>query len=419
LIPDKILIIPFILLLLAIAVFPLAAPNWWHKHYPKVSLFPAVLVILYYLFITSDISKITHTFEDYFSFISLLFGLYVVSGGIFINVKGKSTPLRNAALLSLGAVLSNILGTTGASMLLVRPYIESNKYRIKPYHIIFFIFLIGNIGGSLTPVGDPPLLLGYIKGVPFFWIFGQMFFIWLFAVGALIAVFITIDGFYFRKVRTKLKHDIEDTGERIMVKGYRNLIFLFIIVISVFIREPKYLSEIIMIASAVISYKITPKDIHERNHFNFKPIREVSIIFFGIFATMIPALSYITLHSKSFGLDSVNHVFWYSGILTSFLDNAPTYMNFLSGSMGVFGLSVDKISDVVRFSSDYPDFLKSVSTASVFFGAMTYIGNAPNFMIKSIAEHKGIKMPGFFEYIYKYSLVILIPLFVFVWLIFF
>ncbi|MDD5360877.1 MAG: sodium:proton antiporter [Ignavibacteria bacterium] len=418
-IPDKILIIPFILLLLAISVFPLAVPNWWHRHYPKVSLIPGILIILYYLFISSDVPKITHTLEDYFSFISLLFGLYVVSGGIFINIKGKSTPLRNAVLLSAGAVLSNILGTTGASMLLVRPYIESNKYRIKPYHIIFFIFLIGNIGGSLTPIGDPPLLLGYIKGVPFLWIFRQMLFVWLFAVGVLLAVFIIIDGFYFRKIRLNLKHDIDNTGERIFVKGYRNLIFLFVIVISVFIREPKFLSEIIMIASAIISYNITPKDIHERNHFNFEPIKEVGIIFFGIFATMIPALSYITLHSKSLGLDSVNHIFWYSGILTSFLDNAPTYMNFLSGSMGGFGLSVDKISDVIKFSADYPDFLKSVSTASVFFGAMTYIGNAPNFMIKSIAEHKGIKMPGFFEYIYKYSLVILIPLFVFVWLIFF
>jgi Na+/H+ antiporter NhaD/arsenite permease-like protein len=407
------------MLLLSIAVFPLAAPKWWHRHYPKVSLIPGVLIIFYYLVISSDLPILTHTFEDYFSFISLLFSLYVVSGGIFIKVKGKSTPLRNAALLSLGAVLSNILGTTGASMLLVRPFIESNKYRIKPYHIIFFIFLIGNIGGSLTPVGDPPLLLGYIKGVPFFWVFEQMIFVWLFAVGVLLAVFIIIDGFYFKKIRMNLKQNIDHTGERIVVKGYRNLIFLLVIVISVFIREPKFLSEIIMIASAVISYKITPKEIHERNQFNFEPIREVGIIFFGIFATMIPALSYISLHSKSLGLDSVSHIFWYSGILTSFLDNAPTYMNFFTGSMGVFGLSVDKISDVVKFSADYPDFLKSVSTASVFFGAMTYIGNAPNFMIKSIAEHKGIKMPGFFEYIYKYSLVILIPLFVIVWLIFF
>ncbi len=416
---DKLIIIPFIVLLLSLALFPVAAPKWWHKNYPKLSIILAVTVIIYYLFAADGIEKLTHAILDYISFIALLFSLFVVSGGIFIKIKGKSTPLRNAVLLGLGSVISNIFGTTGASMLLIRPYLDSNKYRIRPYHVIFFIFLIGNIGGSLTPIGDPPLLLGFIKGVPFFWVSEHLIYVWLFATVLLISVFFIFDYRNFRKVRHALQHDIEEEGEKVTVLGYRNLLFLGILVASVFLQKPLFLREVIMAAVAFVSYKMTPKDIHERNHFNFEPIKEVAYLFFGIFVTMIPALAYMSVNSKSFGLDNVHSVYWFTGILTSFLDNAPTYMNFLTGSMGAFGLAAGRAEDVVRFSVEHPEFLKAISVSAVFFGAMTYIGNAPNFMIKSIAEHKGVKMPGFFEYMYKYSIIILLPLFFLVWVVFF
>jgi len=417
-IQDKLIILPFVVLLLSLALFPVIYPKWWHRNYPKLSISLAVIVIIYYLFSTDGIPKLTHAIEDYISFIALLFSLFVVSGGIYIKTRGKSTPFRNVILLAIGSAISNLFGTTGASMLLIRPYLESNKYRIRPFHVIFFIFLIGNIGGSLTPIGDPPLLLGFIKGVPFFWVFEHLIIVWLFTIAALMLVFWVFDFINYKKVSSSLQHDIDEEGEKVKIRGYKNLFLLVIIIGAVLLREPKFLREIIMLATAVVSYKITSKEIHERNHFNFEPIKEVAYLFFGIFVTMIPALTYMSENSKALGLDNVNSVFWYSGILTSFLDNAPTYMNFLTGSMGTYGLMINSAQDVLRFSVEYPEFLKTISISSVFFGAMTYIGNAPNFMIKSIAEHKGVKMPGFFEYMYRYSLIILLPLFFFIWVIF-
>ncbi|MCE1164128.1 MAG: sodium:proton antiporter [Bacteroidetes bacterium] len=418
-IQEKIIIIPFIVLLLSLALFPMVLPKWWHKNYPKLSVSLAAIVIIYYLFTAEGLPKLAHALEDYFSFIALLFSLFVVSGGIYIKIRGKSTPLRNAALLLAGSVISNIFGTTGASMLLIRPYLDSNKYRIRPYHVVFFIFLVGNIGGSLTPIGDPPLLLGFIKGVPFFWVFEHLFSVWLFTVGLLVVLFFIFDYVNFHRVRPSLQHDIDEEGEKVTVLGLKNMLLLIVIVASVFLQKPLFLREIIMLGAAFVSYRITPKDIHERDHFNFEPIKEVAYLFFAIFVTMIPALAYMSENSKTFGLDHVGSLFWFSGMLTSFLDNAPTYMNFLTGSMSTFGLMTGSPADVIKFSIDYPAFLKAVSVGSVFFGAMTYIGNAPNFMIKSIAEHKGVKMPGFFQYMAGYSVIILLPVFFLVWIIFF
>jgi len=416
---ELILIVPFVVLLLSIAVFPLILPEFWHKNYPRISIGLGFIVLLYYLFVEPDTAQLLHTFSEYISFIALLFSLFVVSGGIFIKVKGKATPLKNVLILFLGAVIANLFGTAGASMLLIRPFIESNKYRMHPYHIVFFIFIVGNIGGSLSPVGDPPLLLGYLKGVPFFWVMERLFVVWAGAVFILILLFFIIDTYYYHRIDEKVQDEIEYSGEKINVLGLVNLIPLAMIIGSVFITKPVFVREIIMLSAAFLSLKITKKEIHKRNHFNYEPIKEVALLFLGIFLTMIPALRYISVNSHLFGLDNVGNVFWAGGVLTSFLDNAPTYLNILSGTMGAFNLSLNNPLEVVKFSNEYPLYLKAVSVACVYFGAMTYIGNAPNFMIKTFAEHKGVKVPGFFEYMYKYSLVILLPLFVLIWLFFY
>ena len=418
-IQDLLIILPFILLLLSIAVLPITFSEFWEKRYPVISFGLAVIVILYYLIFEGNAGKILHSLDEYISFISLLFSLYIVSGGIFIKIRGKSTPLRNSILLFIGAIISNFFGTTGASMLLIRPYIETNKYRLKPYQIIFFIFIVSNIGGSLTPVGDPPLLLGYLKGIPFLWYFLNLFHIWAFAVIILLIIFYITDKYFFDKVEPEIQEEVEQEGERIRIEGKWNLVPLGIIVLSVLINEPKYLREIIMLLSAVLSYRLTSDKIHIKNHFTFAPIKEVAILFFGIFVTMIPALTFVAENSVKFGLDKLRNVYWYSGILTSFLDNAPTFLNFLTGAMSSNKLSVNNPVMVLDFAVNNTEFLAAISIASVFFGAMTYIGNAPNFMVKSISEHKGLKMPGFIEYMYKYSILVLLPLLIIIWFVFF
>lgn len=418
-IQELIIIIPFVLLLLSIAILPITYSEFWNKNYLKISVSLSVIVISYYLFVDGRSYKIIHTLEEYFSFITLLFCLYLVSGGIFIIIKGKSTPLRNSILLLVGGVFANIIGTTGSSMLFIRSFIDSNKYRLQNYQIIFFIFIVGNIGGSLSPVGDPPLLIGFIKGVPFLWYFSNLIYIWLFTVGILILIFFVIDKYNYDRVKQFEKKIVEEKGLKIKIEGAWNLVPLFIIVLSVLIKEPVFLREIIMLLTAIASYRLTSKEIYEKNHFSFMPIIEVALLFLGIFITMIPALSFVSDNSKLFGLNKLNNVYWFAGALTSFLDNAPTFLNFINGSMSSYNLSIDIKEDVLKFANNYAVFLKAISVSSVFFGAVTYIGNAPNFMIKSVAEHKGLKMAGFFEYMYKYSLVILLPVFIFIWYVFF
>lgn len=418
-IKEIFIILPFVVLLLSIAVLPVTFPEVWEKRYSAISFTLAAAIIAYYLVFEGSAVKVLHSLEEYFSFITLLFSLYIVSGGIFIKLRGKSTPLRNSILLLTGAFISNFFGTTGASMLLIRPYIETNKYRIKPYHIIFFIFIVSNIGGSLTPVGDPPLLIGFLKGIPFFWYAANIYHIWLFAILSLLTVFYIYDKYFYDKVKYAIQEEAEKDMERLTVEGKWNLVPLLIIVFSVLISQPKFLREIMMLLAAVISYRTTPDSVHTKNHFSFAPIKEVAVLFFGIFITMIPALSFVSENSVKFGLDRLENVYWYSGTLTSFLDNAPTFLNFLTGSMSSKNLSVDTPAMVLEFSKTYSKYLIAISVASVFFGAMTYIGNAPNFMVKSISENKGLKMPGFAEYIYKYSIIILLPLFIIIWFLFF
>jgi Na+/H+ antiporter NhaD/arsenite permease-like protein len=321
----------------------------------------------------------------------------------------------NTGLLAAGAVVSNLLGTTGASMLLVRPFLRINKARIREYHIVFFIFIVSNMGGALTPIGDPPLFLGYLNGVPFHWTILQVWPIWLLGLMIVLTIFYIMDDVYYRRW-VEEKH-ARPKPSKVQLLGTQNFIFLVIILVAVFASSPQ--REIIMISAAAASYRFAKKEALRANEFNFTPIKEVAILFAGIFATMVPALDWLELNADRLGIRTAGHFFWASGILSSFLDNAPTYLNFLSAGMGLHHLVLGNAQHMETFIAEHGKFLLAISVGSVFFGANTYIGNGPNFMVKSIAEHAGVKCPSFFGYIVKYSIPILIPTFALVWFIFF
>ncbi|MBU1100841.1 MAG: sodium:proton antiporter [Bacteroidetes bacterium] len=430
--PNPIMVLPFVILLLMIATGPLFYHHFWEHHYPKVAILLGAVTSSYYLFYLHDSISLLHTMAEYLSFIALLASLFVASGGIYIKIARKSTPMLNTLILLLGAVIANIIGTTGASMLLIRPFMKINQNRIKPYHIIFFIFSVSNIGGALTPIGDPPLFLGFLRGVDFFWFITNIWYIWLPTILLLLTIFYIVD------MRNKEESEAnKDYSGKITIKGTKNFIYLAIILISVFI-DPAVISwvpslsplpfgirEIIMFSVVYLSFKTADQECLKANEFDFEPIREVAFLFVGIFATMIPALQLIGATAKEMGAQLNAGVFyWATGSLSAFLDNAPTYLNFLSAELGKFGMDVNSIPDVRAFSQGTVDpvtplFLRSISVAAVFFGAMTYIGNGPNFMVKAIAERAGVKMPSFFAYLIKYAIPILLPIFVLVWLIFF
>ena len=425
--PDPYMVIPFVILLLMIATGPLFYHHFWEHHYPKIAIFLGLITITYYLAVLGDSTSLLHTLTEYLAFIALLASLFVASGGILIKVDKKSTPMVNVMILLFGAVIANIIGTTGASMLLIRPFIKLNKDRIKPYQVIFFIFLVSNIGGALTPIGDPPLFLGFLRGVDFFWFFSNIWHIWLPTILLVLLIFYIIDSRNMPK-----EVDEKEYSGKIEFKGLKNVGFLLIVLISVFI-DPAVMSwvpslaplpfgirEIIMFMVVYFSYKKADPEILKANEFDFEPIKEVAYLFVGIFATMIPALQLIAYEAKVYGEQLNAGIFyWATGLLSGFLDNAPTYLNFLSAEMGKFGLDINKVQDVHTLSVDHPLYLTAISVAAVFFGAMTYIGNGPNFMVKSICERSGIKMPSFFAYLIKYSIPILIPVFILVWLAFF
>ena len=433
---------PFVLLLFSIAVMPLTRRHWWEANYAAVSFGLGILVVVYYIVVVGNGPRVFLSSYEYLSFISLIGSLFVVSGGIHVRIRGKASPWENLGLLTTGAVVSNLLGTTGASMILIRPYLRLNKYRIKPYHIVFFIFVVSNIGGALTPIGDPPLFLGYLKGIPFFWIISRVSHIWVLTVGLVLLVFFAVDSYYFRKESGKVRHEAS-ASEEPEVTGLHNIVFLFVIIGAVFIDRPAplMLREVIMWGAALASYFTTKEEIHRKNEFNFLPIKEVAILFAGIFATMIPALDWLELNSAKLDVVSVGQYFWGTGILSSVLDNAPTYLNFLSAAFGLHGASVENVAHVramidlgtpealglsnplaagaMAITPDTWRYVQAVSVGAVFFGACTYIGNGPNFMVKSIAEQAGVECPSFFGYVVRYTLPVLLPVFVVVWLLFF
>ncbi len=426
--PNPWMVIPFVLLLLMIASGPIFYRHFWEHHYPKISIVLGVIVAIYYAGVLGDTHSLLHTAAEYISFIALLASLFVASGGILIKVDRKSTPLFNVIFLLFGAIIANVIGTTGASMLLIRPFIRMNKDRIKPYHIIFFIFSVSNIGGALTPIGDPPLFLGFLRGVPFFWVIENVWYIWIPALLFVLAIFYVIDSL---NKSGNTENSAQFSG-KIEFRGQKNLIYLLIIIISVFIDPvvmswvpslsplPFGIREIIMFSVVFLSYKTADKEVLKANEFDFEPIKEVAYLFVGIFITMIPALQLIAHEAKVYS-NYLNQgtFYWATGVLSSFLDNAPTYLNFLSAAMGKYGLDINVKQQVMEFVVHDDVYLRAISVAAVFFGAMTYIGNGPNFMVKSISERAGIQMPSFFAYITKYSLPVLIPVFTVIWFIFF
>ncbi len=425
--PGWFMILPFVLLLLMIATGPLFYKHFWEKHYPKVAILLGVGVAVYYLVHLHDYHALLHTLTEYISFIALLASLFVASGGIHIKVDRKSTPMVNVIFLLIGGVIANIIGTTGAAMLLIRPFIRMNKNRIKPYHIIFFIFIVCNVGGALTPIGDPPLFLGYLSGVPFFWVIAHVWDIWIPTLIVILLVFYIFDSMN----KDGAEENIEYTG-RIEFKGVKNVIFLVIIILAVFIDPmvfpwvpslaplPFGIREIIMFAVVYLSYRFADRDALRDNEFDFEPIKEVAYLFIGIFITMVPALQLMAHEANVLGSELNAGVFyWATGTLSSVLDNTPTYINLLSAAMGKYGLNVAVKAQVQHFVAIDVIYLRAISVSAVFFGAITYIGNGPKFMVKSISERARFEMPSFFTYMIKYSLTILIPIYTIIWLIFF
>jgi Na+/H+ antiporter NhaD/arsenite permease-like protein len=459
-------VVPFLALLVAIAVLPFINRHWWERNYPFVAFGLGAVVILYYIFGLRHPERLLSTLIEYMSFIALIGSLFVVAGGIHLQIKGKSRPLANVSLLAIGGVIANIVGTTGASMILIRPYLRVNRYRVRPFHVVFFIFVISNMGGALTPIGDPPLFLGYLKGVPFFWVLERSWFPWVIAMGLVLAVFFVMDTLSYRGLTAAERHGAEGAHEESAASGVHNVFFLLLILVAVFITDPPFVREVLMVLAAVGSYVTTKHEIHRKNDFNFIPIKEVAILFAGIFATMIPALDWLELNAASLGIVSAGQFYFASGSLSAFLDNAPTYLNFLSAAIGLHvgpelvagvqqiiatkgaalaGLTGEHAAAIratyeslVRYHYDlvaagnvpvdqimvnallanHPLHIQAISLGAVFFGACSYIGNGPNFMVKSIAEQSGVRCPSFFGYIALYTVPVLLPVFVVIWWLF-
>lgn len=407
-------VIPFIIMLFSISFFPLLYPEFWHRNRNKavVSFIISLPVLIYFLII--EPKHIFHTIYEYFSFVTLLFSLFTISGGIAVKGDIKATPFVNTVFLLAGAILANFVGTTGASMILIRPFLQTNSERKHISHLpIFFIFLVSNIGGCLTPLGDPPLFLGYLRGVPFTWTF-RLLPEWFTAVFLTLIVFIFFEIHCYRKeLPEDLKLDKEKI-ERLRIEGKFNILLVLGVILTIFLQIKTPYREILMVIFAIISYFKTSREIHNYNNFNFYPIEEVAILFAGIFITMVPALILLDTRGKELNINQPYQFFWMTGILSSFLDNAPTYLTFFS-----LGKSVSEgICGCLKISGVSENILKAISCGAVFMGANTYIGNGPNFMVKSIVEHFGLKMPSFFGYI-RYSVSILFPIFIILTILFF
>lgn len=430
--PPLWLVLPFVAILLLIALGPLFFAHHWHRHYPRYAMGLGAFVAAYYIFVMDSIVPMEHAASEYISFIALVASLFIAASGVFLNLNLKGTALNNTLLLFFAAVVANVIATTGAAMLFIRSFMRLNKGRLKPYHIVFFIFIVANVGGALTPIGDPPLFLGFLRGVPFFWTAAHVWYIWLPAILMILGVFYTID--YRNKAESP---DPDPDQPMVSMIGAKSFFWVAIIIASVFVDPnvfewvpdlhelfgvPFGLREIIMISVAVLAYLTANKTALEKNEFHFEPIREVAWLFLGIFATMQPALQLISnFASQNADSLSVSTFYWGTGILSGILDNAPTYLNFLAASMGKFGMDVNSADSVAAFANgiDSAVYLQAISVAAVFFGAMTYIGNAPNFMVKAIAESNGVETPSFLAFIYKYSIPVLIPIYAVIYVVFY
>jgi Na+/H+ antiporter NhaD/arsenite permease-like protein len=401
-------VVPFVGLLLSIALLPLRAPHFWESHKNKglVAFLWSLPVAAYFLFNMPH--ELVLSLKDYASFLLLLTALFIISGGIVLKGDLKATPEVNTLILFVGAVLANFVGTTGASMLLIRPLLQTNSERKNTIHIpIFFIFLVSNIGGSLTPLGDPPLFMGLIKGVPFFWTL-RLFPLWAVMVAGVLLMFYVYDNMQYRKEAAR---DLIRDRQRVVplrLEGTINFLWLAGVVAAIFLPFP--LREGALILTAILSLLTTKRACRVANKFTYNPIIEVAVLFAGIFVTMVPALLILNARGAELGITEPWQFFWATGSLSSFLDNTPTYLAFFSMAQGL-GLNGDMMGIPTLM-------LKAISAGAVFMGANSYIGNGPNFMVKIIAEEYKLKMPSFFGYM-AYSFAILIPLYIVVTFIFF
>lgn len=411
-------VVPFALLLLSIAVLPLLAPRFWEHNRNK-----AVVSILLGAPVAIWIASLEHaavlrTAHEYVAFITLLTALFVISGNVVVRGTLAGTPGVNTIFLAIGAVLASFAGTTGASMLLIRPLLRANSVRRRKAHVVvFFIFVVSNVGGLLTPLGNPPLFLGFLRGVPFLWTL-TLTLEWLFMVGVLLILFFIVDSTVFRREDLETPGDLDRIAVEhevpISIAGKRNLVYLAGIVLVIYLsgtrHPPPGTQELGMLVLLALSLVTTPSRLRRENAFSWGPIVEVAVIFAGIFAAMIPALAILNARGASLGLHQPWHFFWVAGALSSVLDNAPTYLTFASAASGLLGTDAEHLGELLA-SARGRELLTAVSLGAVFMGANTYIGNGPNFMVKAVAEQSGVRMPTFFGYM-GYSIAILIPLFV-------
>ncbi|MBQ5819196.1 MAG: sodium:proton antiporter [Bacteroides sp.] len=431
------ILLPFVAMLLCIAIAPLVAEKEWEKNLNKfaVSMVLGSVVAIWMVTNNNAENEFTHKLVhqmvfDYVPFILLLTALFVVTGGIHVKGDIQATPKVNTLILAIGFVLASLMGTTGAAMLLIRPLLATNSQRKYTTHtVLFFIALVANTGGLLTPLGDPPLFLLYLRGAEFTW-FLSLLPIWAFVGISLLVIYFLLDTYYYTK-REALEHLMHDAREQepIRIDGNINFLWLACVVASVMFINSGYipamgeehapiyiklLREIVLVAIIFLSLYTTKKQVREANHYSWAPIIEVAVLFVGIFATMTPALIYLNANAADLGLTKPWQFYYSAGTLSSFLDNAPTAVAFHSVATGLpMAEGVPMVAGVQEV------LLKAIATASVFFGAMTYIGNGPNFMVKAIAEESGLRMPSFFGYMFKFSLVVLLPLYIIVQLIFF
>ncbi|MEO8070259.1 MAG: sodium:proton antiporter [Acidobacteriota bacterium] len=408
-VPSLVWIVPFAALLLGIAVLPLVVPHFWEPNRNKLIVSGVLGLPVLVLYARFAPHVIADTGADYVSFMVLLGSLFVISGGVFLDGDLQATPAVNTTFLVLGSLFASVVGTTGASMLLIRPLLRTNSERKNVVHtVVFFIFLVSNIGGCLTPLGDPPLFLGYLAGVPFTWTL-RLAPAWLLTTSLLLVVYYLWDRRAYARELPAARQLDRTIIEPLRVRGQLNLVLLAgIVFATAFLAGPW--REIAMVALVGVSLTNTDRSIREQNHFSFAPILEVAVVFLGIFATMIPALDLLREHGKTLGVHEPWHFFWATGALSSFLDNAPTYLTFLALGQGQ-GLAAEVAGVPHRI-------LTAISLGAVFMGANTYIGNGPNFMVRSIAESRGVRMPHFGGYM-LYSGAILIPVFLLVTLVFF
>src|SRR6266850_1759754 len=411
-------VVPFVAMLLAIAVLPLLIGKHWEPNLNKAMLSALLGAPVAIWTATLEPAAVVHAGGEYLAFILLLGALFVISGGIVIRGTLAGTPGENAIVLGIGAVLASIIGTTGASMLLIRPLVRANSIRMRKAHVfVFFIFIVANGGGLLTPMGDPPLFLGFLRGVPFTWTL-RLWPEWLFANGALLILFYIVDSTIFRREDLSRPGDLDQVAVEhqvpISIAGKHNFLFLAgvmgVLALGGTLDLPRIAQDAGIVLMIVLSWLTTPKALRAENGFSWHPIAEVAALFAGIFATMIPALAILNAHGAELGLQHPLQYFWASGALSSFLDNAPTYLTFASAASGAVGTNAEDLGQLLRTARGAA-LLAAISLGSVLMGANTNIGNGPNFMVKAIAEQAGVRMPGFFGYM-GYSAAILIPLFI-------